>query len=84
MMEELLLKNPSSLSAERKEALLKLLYSEQCTDSIILKSDDFYLFFHDIWSLFEIGEKYESEIVDGDIRLKEWRIFILEFFLPEI
>lgn len=80
MMEELLLKNPSSLSAERKEALLKLLYSEQCTDSIILKSDDFYLFFHDIWSLFEIGEKYESEIVDGDIRLKEWRIFILEFF----
>lgn len=79
-MEELLLKNPSSLSTERKEALLKLLYSEQCIDFVMLKSDDFYLFFHDIWSLFELGEGYENEIVEDDIRLKEWRIFILEFF----
>lgn len=79
-MEELLLKNPSSLSDERIEALLDLLYSEHCNDSILLKSDDFYLIFHDIWSLFEIGEEYESDIVEEDIRLKEWRIFILEFF----
>lgn len=80
IMEELLLKNPSSLSDERKEALLNLLYTEHCNDSILLKSDDFYLFFHDMWSLFEIGEEYEKEIVEEDIRLKEWRIFIMEFF----
>jgi|GEM_PF-5128991 len=80
MMEEQLLKNPSSISDERKGALLNLLYSEHCNDSILLKSDDFYLFFHDIWSLFEIGEEYEKEIMDGDIRLKEWRIFLLDFF----
>ena len=79
-MEELLLKNPSSLSDERKEALLNLLYSEHCNDSILLKSDDFYLIFHDLWSLFEIGEEYEKEIIEEDIRLKEWRIFFLDFF----
>jgi len=79
-MEELLLKNPSSLSDERKEALLNLLYSEHCNDSILLKSDDFYLIFHDLWSLFEIGEEYEKEIIEEDIRLKEWRIFLLDFF----
>lgn len=79
-MDELLLNNPSSLSTERKEALLNLLYSERCEDSIILKRNDFYLFFHDIWSLFEIGDGYENEIVEGEIRLKDWRIFILEFF----
>ncbi|WP_339198808.1 aldehyde dehydrogenase [Solibacillus sp. FSL R5-0449] len=79
-MEELLLKNPSSLSDERKEALLNLLYSEHCNDSILLKSDDFYFIFHDLWSLFEIGEEYEKEIIEEDIRLKEWRIFLLDFF----
>lgn len=83
-MEELLLKNPSSLSDERKEALLNLLYSEHCNDSILLKSDDFYFIFHDLWSLFEIGEEYEKEIIEEDIRLKEWRIFLLDFFQLEM
>ncbi|MGN7476383.1 aldehyde dehydrogenase [Solibacillus silvestris] len=77
---ELLLKNPSLLENGRKEALLKLLYSAQFEDTTFLESSDFYLFFHDIWSLFEIGEGYKNEIVEGNVKLKEWRIFVLEFF----
>ncbi|MBD8032383.1 MULTISPECIES: aldehyde dehydrogenase [Solibacillus] len=77
---ELLLENSSGLENERKEALLKLLYSTYFEDRIFLKSSDFYLYFHDLWSLFETGQKYELNIVEDNVRLKDWRIFILEFF----
>lgn len=77
---ELLLENPSGLENERKEALLKLLYSTNFEDRIFLKSSDFYLYFHDLWSLFEIGQTYKQHIIEENVRLKDWRIFILEYF----
>ena len=58
----------------------ELLYSTYFEDRIFLKSSDFYLYFHDLWSLFEIGQKYKQNIVEENVRLKDWRIFILEFF----
>lgn len=77
---ELLLENPSVLENERKEALLELLYSINFDDRIFLKSSDFYLYFHDLWSLFEMGQKYKYRIVEENVRLRDWRIFVLEFF----
>lgn len=77
---DLLLKNPSFLDEERHRALLELLESSGFEDSEFLKSKDFHRIFHDVWSLFEIGEEYKNEIAEEAVNLKEWRIFILEFF----
>lgn len=75
-----LLKNPSGLDGERYQALLELLDSSPFEDSNFFESSDFHLIFHDIWSLFEIGEEYKNEMAEELVKLKEWRIFILEFF----
>ncbi|AWE07090.1 hypothetical protein DCE79_06570 [Lysinibacillus sp. 2017] len=73
------IKSPIDLSDMRIERLLYQLENLDDKHSMGINKEYFNLYIYDLWLLLELGKDYKENLHADFIKLKRWRLFLLDF-----
>lgn len=74
------IETPIDLSDPRIERLLYQLENLDDKHSMGIKKEYFNLYIYDLWLLLELGKEYKENFHADIVKIKKWRLFLLDFF----